>query len=483
MKKQTKHAVTACAAVALTIGASMTSLAAVGWQKEGGIWRYYDGSGNAVTECWKRSGANWYWLDENGEMAVSQLIDDDGDYYYVNEYGTMVGNQWRELPNEDPDDDEGETSWYYFGPNGKAFKASNSGKTTFKTIVRADGQSKRYAFDEEGKMLYGWVDEESKRVTGEDDWINGTYYMGEAGDGALRENEWAWLEAEDEDQEDDEYEGYYWFYFKNSGKKMTDATKTINGKKYRFEENGNAVFNWYATPSDASNPNDMFYSQPSDSWLSTGWFYTVPGEALDPEGHSDGEPCWFYAEKNGEILKSQIKKIGGYYYAFDEYGKMMEGLYKMSVNDREIQSYEKIESEGDLPEADEAWSVYYFGGNSKAGAMKTGTATIEIDGERYAYSFHKTSDERGQGINGIEDGCIYLHGRRLQAEKDAKLEVIDWEGENAGRYLVNTTGKIQKKKKNTRDGDDRYVCTDAQGIVIYQGSEKCEHHSDSEAHD
>ncbi len=460
--------------------------AAPGWQEEDGTWRYYDNDGYPVTDSWKRSGSGWYWLDENGDMATSQLVDDDGDLYYVNEYGTMMANQWRELPNEDPDEDEGDTSWYYFGPNGKAFTASSSGKTTFKTIVRADGQSKKYAFDDEGKMLYGWVDQESQRVTGDDAWMNGTYYLGAAGDGAMRSNEWAWLEAEDEAQDDDDYEGYYWFYFTSNGKKAVDSEKTINGKKYRFEENGNAVFNWFNRPGTASNasPSDMFYYQPSDSWLSTGWFQTIPGEELDPEGYSDGEPCWFYAERNGEIVKSRIKKINGYYYGFDEYGKMLEGLYKMSVNDdKEITDYEKIESEEDLPDASESYGVYYFGGSAKDGAMKTGTATIDLDGERYFYNFRKSGDERGQGYNGISDGVIYVHGKRQEADRDEKLAVIRWDGEeDGGEYLVNTTGKIQKKKKNVKDADDRYYCTDSDGRVTRSGYGKCEEHDDSEIH-
>lgn len=87
------------------------------------------------------------------------------------------------------------------------------------------------------------------------------------------------------------------------------------------------------------------------------------------------------------IVKSRIKKINGYYYAFDEYGKMLEGLYKLEVSDKDILSYTEIESENDLPEDGDIEEVYYFGGNSKAGAMKTGTTTLDIDGERYTYNF------------------------------------------------------------------------------------------------
>ena len=148
----------------------MISWAATGWQDEGGTWRYYNNDGEYVTETWKKSGNHWFWLDSDGEMLTDSLVEDDGDYYYVNESGAMVKNEWRELDNTDDSDDAADTCWYYLGPNGKAYQAGSSGKTTFKTI-----NGKKYAFDEEARMLYGWVDEESGRITDEDAWKTGMY--------------------------------------------------------------------------------------------------------------------------------------------------------------------------------------------------------------------------------------------------------------------------------------------------------------------
>lgn len=480
MKKKTKMIVLPCAVAALTLGTAMMSWAASGWVQEDGIWRYRLSDGDYSTECFKKSGSNWYWLDEDGEMLTDSLIENDDEYYYVDESGAMVTNQWRELDNEDADDDEADTCWYYFGSNGKAYQAPESGKTTFKTIRRvSDGVSAKYAFDSEGKMLYGWVNEDSERVTEDDAWKTATYYLGEAGDGAMRVG-WTKVDVEVEDDdltedEDELFDGYYWFYFKSNGKKTVDTEKKINGKKYLFHENGNAAFTWYqmatagtATAGKATSGN-MHYSEPTECWQSEGWFKTVPGINVDPEGYNDGEEFWFYADKSGDLVISQIKKINGYYYAFNEYGEMLDGLYKMSVNDKEIQSYEEIESESDLPDEDDAWEVYYFGGNSKEGAMKTGKTTIELDGEDYTFNFHKSGSNRGMGYDGIEDGELYCKGRLLKADKDSKLEVFTYDG---NEYLVNTSGKIQKNKTNVKDADDYYYCTDGNGIVTYKGSEK-----------
>ena len=103
--------------------------------------------------------------------------------------------------------------------------------------------------------------------------------------------------------------------------------------------------------------------------------------------------------------------------------------------------------------------------------MKTGAAKIEVDGEDYTYEFRKSGSERGEGYDGIQDGSIYIKGRLLKADKDAKLEKVTYGGEE---YLINTSGKIQKNKKNARDADDKYYCTDSKGLVTYEGNEKWE---------
>ena len=471
MREGTRRLLIPCAAALLTAGASMMSYAAVGWQNNGGVWSYVTSGGEQVQESWKKSGNYWFWLGSDGELTTDALISDDDDYYYVNEMGAQVSNEWRELDDEDSDNESG-TSWYYFGPNGKAYRASESGKTSFKSIKKADGTTRKYAFDSEGRMLYGWVNEDSERLDDEDAWRSGTYYLGEEGDGAMTSSAWAKLEVEDDASEDDDFDGSYWFYFNANGKKAKDTTKTINGRKYLFREDGNAEFKWHQKASGSvASSNNIYYNEEDQCWQAVGWFKTVPGENVDPEAYEDDEEYWFYAQKSGEVIKSEIKKIGGQYYAFNEYGEMLYGLYKMSVDDREVISYEEIEGEDDLPDEDEDLDVYYFGDSPKEGVMKTGTITLDVDGEDYTYNFQKSGSSRGAGYDGINDGALYRKGRLMKADKDSKLEAITYEGKE---YLVNTSGKIQKKKTNSKDADDMYYCTDSQGVITYKGSEKWE---------
>ncbi len=257
MKKQTKLVAVLSTAALLAIGASMTSFAATGWAEEDGTWVYYDRNGDKVTDKWAKSGNNWYYLDSNGEMAVDTLIEDGDNYYYVDVNGVMAANQWVAIDNEEAgQDDEPEHYWYYFQANGKAYKQGDNSDVALKTI-----NGKKYAFDDEGKMLYGWVAaDNAERVddTDGDAFKEGDYYFGGEDDGAMTTG-WLLMDItydeatsdyeiapafnEDEDQS-------RWFYFKSNGKKVysssTDETKdkTINGKKYTFDQYGAMVAEW-----------------------------------------------------------------------------------------------------------------------------------------------------------------------------------------------------------------------------------------------
>ena len=184
MRKQTKLVAVLSTAALLAIGASMTSFAATGWAEEDGTWVYYNRDGERATDQWRKSGNNWYWLDSNGEMAIDQLIEDGDNYYYVDINGVMAANQWVAIDNEDAgQDDEPDHYWYYFQANGKALKNGDNSKVALKTV-----NGKKYAFDDEGKMLFGWVAaDNAERIdnTDGDGFKEGDYYFGGEDDGAM----------------------------------------------------------------------------------------------------------------------------------------------------------------------------------------------------------------------------------------------------------------------------------------------------------
>lgn len=480
MRKQAKLVAVLSASALLAMGASMTSFAATGWTQEDGTWYYYDKNGSRVTDEWKKSGNFWFYLGDDGEMVTDELIEDDDDYYYVNSDGAMVTNAWVAVDNEDAgDEDEPDQYWYYFQANGKAYTGSDSNTTTkFKTI-----NGKKYAFDDEGRMLYGWV-KDGERNTGDDDWEDAEYYLGDENDGAMKTG-WQLISITDEnwDEDDDTYDEDQdrWFYFKSNGKRHYNSsdskefvTKTINGKKYGFDENGRMVAEWNVSTTVGTQGTATYtrkwsyFSSPEDGARKTkGWFKVIPDEDLDQDEYDDAEEHWYYADGNGELYANEIKTINGRKYAFDDYGRMLDGLrlitfdyeangavstkkilyswedddvaeYNFETEDNLDATIQKIMADGD---SDKMTFMYF--GDEDDGAIKTGKQTLIIDGDKIDFEFKKDGSKKGQGRNEVDtsDKVLYALGKKYKADSDNKYEVV-LELDNAnGKSYVSITAQ------------------------------------------
>ena len=494
MRKQTKVVAVASAAALLAIGGAMTSFAAQGWVEEDGTWYYYDKDGNKVEDEWKKSGDNWFWLDseEGGAMATDKLIDDDSNTYYVDGNGVMVTNTWVKVVNEDQDDDDpAEYRYYYMQSSGKAYKAGDSSNVKFKTI---DG--KKYAFDDDGKMLYGWIKKDDANLAMDDsDWEDAEYYLGSWEDGSLKTG-WQKITVYNQD-EDDDYD--YWFNFKSNGEKRTRTDsnskgldileKKINGKYYGFDKRGVMTYEWTATTESntATISNWRYFSDPENGARSTkGWFKVVaPDEDGDDNTFKDyskdnadstfakGDAAdenerWYYADGDGKLYVGQIKKIKGKYYGFapegSKAGSMLTGLCALTVKDNgEIEKLwardmdsddldDALKAEGDFAAttghaafgSDPHDTLYYFGNNEDTdGALKTGNVSVNLDGDSYQFQFSKTggAEGKGRGVNGIDDGkYIYKFGMKVKADSDDKYIVVYAKGDTGST----STGEVHK---------------------------------------
>lgn len=459
MKKATMCYAVLAASAALALGSAFTAFASE-WTNEDGEWAYKNNSGEYVKDSWQEDGGVSYYLGSDGYMLRSSLINVNDSYYYVNSSGAMVKNEWRQLNNTAWQSQTAEdTNWYYFDEKGRALR-SKDGKATIQTIG-----NKKYIFDEFGRMLTGWITESAEMATEEDGWQQAIYYAdGEEGGGALLTNAWLYTTVHDDSNEDDT-DPSYWFYFSAGGKKKVSDQETISGKKYYFNEHGAAQTGWVQ-----ENGSDKwhYYGEDEDCSLRTDWFEAIPAEELHSEAHSDGTAYWFYASSKGDLTTSQIKTISGKSYAFNEYGELLTGLYKLNVDDKTITTYDEIESEDELPaEGDTEWGVYFF--NETNGEMRTGTQNVELDGETYTYYFKTSGSTKGRGIDGIDGNYIYSNGKRLKAESGTKYQAVTYNGD---RYLVNTSGTLAKKKTNVTDSDGIYYCTDSNGKITYEESEK-----------
>ena len=496
MRKQTKLVAVLSTAALLAIGASMTSFAAQGWAEEDGTWVYYDRNGDRVTDKWAKSGNNWYYLDSDGEMAIDTLIEDGDNYYYVDINGVMASNQWVAIDNEDAgEDDEPEHYWYYFQANGKALK--NSGDNiALKTV-----NGKKYAFDDEGKMLYGWVAaDNAERIdnTDGDAFKDGVYYFGGEDDGAMTVG---WLQMDityDEATNDyeiapvfnDDEDQSRWFYFKSNGKKVqsdsSDDTKekTINGKKYAFDQYGAMVAEWSldiakATSNLGTNStadvektgNSAKYSQ---AWryfnsvedgarVSKGWFKVVAAEYLNESKYNDDEDAWYYADGSGNLYAGEFKTIKGKKYAFRNDGRMVNGLKFIKEDGMDVRADDSeyaFDTEDDFIESASKYYnkneflCYYFG-DGEDGAMKTNKTNITIDGDNFNFYFEKSGSKKGSGVNGEKDDKYYLAGMLLKAGSDDKYQAIEKVEENEVETWVKLADAqaVIKKFNLTSDTD------------------------------
>ena len=481
MRKQTKLVAVLSAAALLAIGASMTSFAATGWAEEDGTWVYYDRDGERVTDEWKKSGNNWFYLDEDGYMATDYLVEDDDDYYYVDENGVMVTNRWISIENEDKDDDEDPDNWwYYFGSNGKAYKKSDN-YTSTTSVPTKTINGKKYTFDEEGKMQFGWVNSDG-RQTDDDAWQSCDYYFGDENDGAMSvgwreihiiDEGWEGEQPNDDIWDEDQDR---WFWFKSSGKKekgteeKAKINKNIGGKKYGFDQYGRMIAEWYttaspvkskassATASDGQGGSEysngfMYFNSPeSGARYTKGWFKVVPGYYLQTDKYEDGDDFWYYADGNGNIVANEIKTINSKKYLFDKYGRMKSGLIFVTMDDNEttgaisnnkiVDTWAKDSEDKDKGRYDSESDYYdfvnlhaedvvsgrirsYYFGDSNDGSMKTGKQTIDIDGDSFTFEFEKSGSKKGSGKTGYSssDDKLYMAGMVVKADKDNKYEI------------------------------------------------------------
>ena len=471
MKKQTKLVAVLSTAALLAIGASMTSFAATGWAEEDGTWVYYNRDGERATDSWKKSGNNWYYLDSDGEMAIDQLIEDGDNYYYVDINGVMASNQWVAIENEDAgDDNEPEHYWYYFQANGKALTNGDNANIALKTI-----NGKKYAFDEEGKMLYGWVaDDNAERIdnTDGDGFKEGDYYFGGEDDGAMTTG---WLQMDityDEATNDYEIAPVFnededqsrWFYFQSNGKKVkakdgdVQKSKTINGKKYEFDQYGAMTAEWsldvekaskdgVRSGNSSSSTNGVaakyakewryFSSVEDGARVSKGWFKVVAAEYLNYNKYNDDEDAWYYADGSGNLYAGEFKTIKGKKYAFQNDGRMVSGL-KFIKGEGTGSLTVKSDDDDNHPFDDEdrfdesalwyeanGYDCYYFG-DGNDGAMRTNKTSVTIDSDNYNFYFEKSGGSKGAGVTGEKDDKYYQNGKLVKAGSDEKYQVVQY---------------------------------------------------------
>jgi len=508
MKKQTKVLATLSAAALLAVGFSAVSFAE-GWDNSTGSWQYLDKDGEPVTDTWKSSNGQWFWLGDDGNMVTDSLIEDSTEsttkYYYVDANGARVANTWKAvaLDGSENTDIDAEYWWYYFGSDGKAYTNDADKILTKNKLKTINGL--KYCFDDEGHMLYGWIDENNWDQQDDNDtaWETSKWYFNGWNDGHA-ENGWKLLTVTNKDGDEKDY----WFYFKN-GEKKTGKQK-IDGKTYLLDsEDGHMLDEWVQlNGSTASEVNSVIatgelkYTNGDGAERKNKWVWAIPDEDYNKEDYDKDEYSWWYYNKSGNLAANEVKKVNGKWYAFDEIGRMQTGfvlakdkVYKarFAVDDyarkdfldKSSELYTKYLDNDDYKGS----NLYFFSSDEeKDGSRKTGYQNLELDDDTYQFYFDSSNGYASTGylskikkyvVNGLvikatdDDNSNYVG---VNAGYEGGFRNSDYtvysNKDTVGMTLLNKSGTIVTNKTKLRDENDHYYVVNKKGkVVLYFDSE------------
>lgn len=416
------------------------NLYARGWERDGIGWKYYDAQGVEKTETILASNGKKFYLDETGYMVYDYLLENFNDaIYYFNDDGEMVVNTWVAVdPYQVENQMENPPSvyLYYFGNNGKAYKAKEG------SVKRKMIDGKPYLFNENGQMLSGWISADGIRYdeynTEKDPFVDNLYYAGDETDGVLRSGWFELVEGSVSDGYNEKSSLWFYFNIHNNKKVYSDTSDTYLSKKinthtYAFDENGVMLTGWDAEPTDKYYHTEDTNNLEIGRMLRKEWVYTVPSEQISEVDFSEDVYRWFYSLGNGNIAKNTIKKINSNYYAFNTNGIMKAGIVLFDKTTKEyvdtldidytegidflISGYYVSEDTNDYALYDNNKHIMHYFENDERladyGARKIGNIAVGFSDDDYIFS----TDING-AKNGLKKKIYYQYGIKLIADRN-----------------------------------------------------------------
>ena len=312
-----------------------------GWNQIDGVYIYVK-DGKLLENCVEQIGPVYYGFDYNGKMhadtSFSVWNSEERKYFYYRAKadGSLYVNRWYK-------DSDG--NYYYYGEDGKAYSDLNvidgknycfsiDGQLRRNTIEIVNGKS--YYCDKEGIAIElkdnAWNYLDSKKVYIKDGQvlkncvtkIDGSYY-GFDYDGNIYSNtffsimengiqEYYWASASGALYTNKWYYESYWYnlintniYYYGEDGKRCKGIYTIDGVQYGFTEDGKlAVYKSFTM-------NGKSYYCDSEGRIH---------EISNNKWYKSDNGDWYYVQ-NGTLLKDCHAQIGGKWYGFDIYGKMV----------------------------------------------------------------------------------------------------------------------------------------------------------------
>ena len=319
--------------------------------------------------------------------------------------------------------DEGDYQyWFYFRASGKKTAASDTEGNVTKGI-----NGKKYTFDTNGVMQSTWYQVATPAVIGGATQSNATtyHYYNSPEEGWLNRKGW-FKQVPSEYMNTGAYndESAKWYYADASGDLITKQFKTINGKKYAFNKNGEMLSGLQALKLNAKDE-------------------IIANAGIDTDKKID-------ALVNREVYTDADGNVT------------------------------------DFTTSD--WIVYYFGsgddGSMKSGNQ---TIVVDGDAYSYILAKTGVNKGQGKdsltegGL--IDKKYVVARGMKIKADSDLKYQAVDITGKKYtvneledGRtyYLVNTSGNVvTNKTSGVKDADGYYFTTNKDGIIqgVYKDKE------------
>lgn len=222
----------------------MTVNAQAEWRKNSnGTYSYYDSNGKKVKNKWinkeyyvnakgvRHTGwlhknNKWYYFDKSGKVIKNRWIRSSGKMYYAGSTGALFVNGRRKVGSD----------YYAFSKRGVRLTGSRKygGKYYFFGKKTGKMLTKQWVTVNKKKYYYG---ADGVRVT--NSWV-GRYYVGSTGTRLTK----AWKDGRYLGSDGRAVVGlkkigkYYYYFDKNTYKKVTGTTLKLDGKTYQFDSKG-----------------------------------------------------------------------------------------------------------------------------------------------------------------------------------------------------------------------------------------------------
>lgn len=426
-------------------------------------------------------------------VRIYNVYQDENGNIYCYDHGNPARNVWRKIslhsfsefaPVENFTHDY---IWAYFGSNGKAIKA-NSGK-----IRKTKIGNNTYAFNEYGQMIEGYFNDDAECWNGGDgdpfDLLNGNNYLyyADVNNGVLASGWHKYIYGTEKYENKDNI----WLYFSPSNFRGVRATGTsykstnIDGKTYAFDNNGVMLTGFEAMQYNYDNGGSMskitYFSKDGEG-IKSGFAKVDLSDDLNNQIYEDSdEDIMIYLSKSGMMYKNTIKKIGSYYYGFDERGAAIRGLSVWNGTNF-VSTIQPEDTDG------KAFIIYgqYKDKNGNSHVLANGekvhffdnmgrrllSTNIEFSNERYTYKANNSG-----GFNGLSDKKFYVNGLLMKPTSDTKYGIyimgantdtysFNQVAGNQNAYVVNSSGTRQTSATGVKDGNDDYWLLSGSGHLV-----------------